>query len=159
MNIEPLENDRIDAVVELSLRAWAPVFESIERTLHPDLFRRSYPDGWQASQQQAVRDVCSSGEFEVFTANEGDETLGFIAIRLDEKTKMGEIYMIAVDLDKQGRGIASALTQFARARMKSAGREVAMVETGADPGHEPARRTYEKAGFHPWPAVKYFKYL
>lgn len=43
--------------------------------------------------------------------------------------------------------------------MKEAGMEVAMVETGADAGHEPARRTYEKAGFHPWPAVKFFKYL
>lgn len=159
MNIEPLEIDRIDAVVELSLRAWAPVFVSIERTLHPDLFHRSYPDGWRASQRQAVRDVCLSGEFEVFTANEGRETLGFVAIKLDQKTKMGEVYMIAVDPDRQGRGIASALTEFAVNRMKAAGMEVALVETGADPGHEPARRTYEKAGFHPWPAVKYFKYL
>ena len=159
MNIEPLEIDRIDAVVELSLRAWAPVFVSIERSLHPDLFRRSYPDGWRESQRQAVCDVCSTGEFEVFTANDGEETLGFAALRVDQKTKMGEIYMIAVDPDHQGRGIASALTEFALTRMKTAGMQVALVETGADPGHEPARRTYEKAGFHPWPAVKYFKYL
>ena len=100
MKIEPLETTRVDAVVELSLRAWAPVFVSIERTLHADLFRRSYPDGWKESQGEAVHDVCSSGEYEVFTANEGDETLGFAAIRLDRKTKMGEIYMIAVDPDR-----------------------------------------------------------
>jgi hypothetical protein len=35
----------------------------------------------------------------------------------------------------------------------------AMVETGGDPGHAPARRTYEAAGFHPFPVVKYFKKL
>lgn len=159
MNIEPLEAARTDAVVQLSLRAWAPVFESIESVLHPELYNQSYPEGWEASQGQAVHDVCTSGDFEVFTTNEGEETLGFVAIRLDDKTKVGEIYMIAVDPDHQGRGIASSLTEFAVTRMKEAGMEVALVETGADPGHEPARRTYAKAGFHPWPAVKFFRYL
>jgi hypothetical protein len=36
---------------------------------------------------------------------------------------------------------------------------VAMVETGADPGHGPARRTYEKAGFEQLPIARYFKKL
>ena len=143
--------------MRLSLRAWAPVFVSIERTMHPELYRRSYPDGWETSQAEAVRDVCTSGECEVYTANDGNETLGFVAIKLDEASKLGEIYMIAVDLEHQGRGLASELTEFAVNRMKQAGMEVAMVETGADAGHEPGRRTYEKAGFHPWPAaVKFF---
>jgi hypothetical protein len=33
---------------------------------------------------------------------------------------------------------------------------VAMVETGGDPGHAPARRTYEKAGFGLFPTARYF---
>lgn len=106
-----------------------------------------------------MRSVCTSNDCEVYTANDGDATLGFVAMKLDETTKLGEIYMIAVDPDHQGRGIASELTAFAANRMKEAGMEMAMVETGADAGHEPARRTYAKAGFHPWPAVKFFKYL
>ena len=32
----------------------------------------------------------------------------------------------------------------------------AMVETGGDPGHAPARSTYEAAGFRHFP-VKYFR--
>ena len=36
---------------------------------------------------------------------------------------------------------------FALARMKEAGMQVATVATGADPSHAPARRAYEKAGF------------
>jgi len=159
MKIESLENSRVDAVVELSVRAWKPVFASIKNSMHPELYTRSYPDGWEASQREAVRDVCNSNECEVYTANDVYSTLGFVAIKLDETTKLGEVYMIAVDPEHQGRGIASALTEFAVARIKDAGMEVAMVETGADPGHEPARRTYEKAGFHPWPAVKFLKYL
>ena len=72
---------------------------------------------------------------------------------------MGEIYMVAVDPDFQGHGIGSALIEFALAWMKDAGMSVAMVETGCDPGHAPARRTYEKVGFGLLPIARYFKKL
>jgi ribosomal protein S18 acetylase RimI-like enzyme len=72
---------------------------------------------------------------------------------------MREIYMVAVDPDFQGRGIGSALIEFAPCWMKEAGMSVAMVETGGDPGHERARHTYEKAGFELWLVARYFKKL
>jgi RimJ/RimL family protein N-acetyltransferase len=34
-----------------------------------------------------------------------------------------------------------------------------MVETGADPGHAPARAAYEKAGFELMPLARFFKKL
>jgi hypothetical protein len=43
--------------------------------------------------------------------------------------------------------------------MKEAGMSVAMVETGGDPGHAPARHIYEKAGFGLFPVARYFKKL
>ena len=72
---------------------------------------------------------------------------------------MGEIYMVAVDPDHQRRGIAMALIEFALDRMKDAGMTVAMVETGGDPGHAPARAAYEKMGFGLFPVARYFKKL
>jgi hypothetical protein len=36
---------------------------------------------------------------------------------------------------------------------------LAIVATGGDPGHAPARRTYEKAGFTPLPLVRYYALL
>jgi len=72
---------------------------------------------------------------------------------------MGEIYMIAVDPSFQGRQAGSQLTQRACNWMKERGVPVAMVETGADPGHAPARQTYERNGFKQWPAARYFKLL
>jgi len=71
----------------------------------------------------------------------------------------GEIYMVAVDPDFQGRGIGSALIEFAPCWMKDAGMSVAMVETGGDPGHARARHTYEKVGFELFPVARYFKKL
>ena len=67
--------------------------------------------------------------------------------------------MIAVDSDYQQRGIGVALTEFALEQMKAAGMSVAMVETGGDSGHAPARRTYEKLGFELLPIARYFKKL
>ena len=72
---------------------------------------------------------------------------------------MGEISMLAVDPDHQGRGIGTALTGFALDRLKDAEMTVAMVETGGDPGHAPARRVYEKAGYTLLPIARYFKNL
>ena len=43
--------------------------------------------------------------------------------------------------------------------MKDAGMAIAMVETGGDRGHAPARQTYEKVGFEVWPVARYFKPL
>jgi hypothetical protein len=36
---------------------------------------------------------------------------------------------------------------------------VAVIGTGGDPGHAPARRLYEHAGFRLMPAAQYFKVL
>ena len=44
------------AAVELSLRAWAPVFASLERELGSELFTRLHGD-WREYQAQAVRDA------------------------------------------------------------------------------------------------------
>ena len=84
---------------------------------------------------------------------------GFVALDLHPEGGMGEIYMLAVDPDNQGNGIGTALTEFALDRLKQDGMTVAMVETGGDPGHAAARRTYEKAGYVQLPIARYFKKL
>ena len=66
---------------------------------------------------------------------------------------------VAVDPPHQRAGIGSALTEFAVAWIKEQGVAVAMVETGGDPGHAPARAIYDKAGFTKLPIARYFKKL
>ena len=86
--------------------------------------------------------------------------VGFVSVRLfDAERSMGEISMLAVDPDHQGGGVGTALTKFALDRLKDAGMAVAMIETGGDPGHAAARRTYEKADFVLPPIARYFKNL
>jgi ribosomal protein S18 acetylase RimI-like enzyme len=159
VRIEPYKPEQADAVARLSLRAWAPVFDSMAKAFPPYLYRAFWPAGWHAGQDKAVRDVCASPDMKVWVAVESGAVAGFVALRFHTADKLGEIYMIAVDPEFQRRGIALALTEFAVARMKEAGMVVAMVETGSDPGHAPARAAYEKAGFGLLPVARYFKQL
>ncbi|TAG59178.1 MAG: GNAT family N-acetyltransferase [Oscillatoriales cyanobacterium] len=159
MRIEPYDAQQLDAIIRLSLRAWTPVFDSIQKAMDLDVYQSFYPDGWRVSQQEAVEGVCAAEDTNVWVAIDAGSTMGFVAVKLDSESSMGEIYMIAVDPDFQGRGIGSALTEFAVNWMKDAGMSVAMVETGGDPGHAAARRTYEKAGFGLLPIARYFKKL
>ena len=157
--IRPFEDRDTGAVVDLSLRAWAPVFASLERVLGSEIFGWLHPD-WQEDQRRAVEDVCASQETRVWVAEVDGTAVGFVAVKVfDAERSMGEIYMLAVDPDCQGGGIGTALTEFALDRLKDAGMKVAMVETGGDPGHAAARRTYEKAGYVHLPIARYFKNL
>jgi hypothetical protein len=74
----------------------------------------------------------------------------------DPERSMGEISLLAIDY--QG-GIGIALSEFALEGPKDAGVTVTMVETGGEPGHAAARRTYEKAGYVILPIARYVKNL
>ena len=83
------------------------------------------------------------------------ELTGFVNVIFNDSERSGEIYMIAVDPTAQREGIATRLTEFALDEMRARGLDLAIVATGGDPGHAPARRTYEKAGFTACPQVWY----
>lgn len=157
--IRPFDGRDAGAVVGLSLRAWVPVFASLERMLGPAIFKRLHPD-WREDQRRAVEKVCASQETQVWVAEVGASVVGFVATGLNQpEGGMGEVSMLAVDPAHQNGGIGTALAGFALDRLKEAGMRVAMVETGGDPGHAAARRTYEKAGYVQLPIARYFKNL
>jgi GNAT superfamily N-acetyltransferase len=107
-----------------------------------------------------VRQVLADSTQRVWVAEEvGGRAVGFVAAKLHRARDVGEIYMIAVDPGVQGQGIGMALTRVATDWLRQAGMRVAMIETGGDPGHAPARHLYERAGYTPLPAVRFFKSL
>jgi len=157
--IRPFAEGDLPAVVDLSLRAWAPVFSSLRHVLGDAIFLRLHPD-WAAGQAEAVRASCSSSDLAVYVATADNQPVGFVAVALNAyHERMGAIEIIAVDPDHQRRGIGRALTQHALDVMTVAGMDIAVVETGGDPGHAPARRTYEAAGFTLLPIARYFHLL
>jgi ribosomal protein S18 acetylase RimI-like enzyme len=125
----------------------------------PEVYRAFYRGDWQGAQRSAVEAVCDADDVAVFVATETSRVAGFVALKLHAEDRMGEIYMIAVDPDFQRRGIAARLTAHAVEWFQAAGMEIAMVETGGDPGHAPARRSYESSGFTLLPVARYFPAL
>ncbi|WP_156114021.1 GNAT family N-acetyltransferase [Myxosarcina sp. GI1] len=159
MQIEPYEVHYLDGIICLSLRAWTPVFDSIQKAMDADVYRAFYPDSWHVSQKKAIEDVCAAEDISVWVAIHTDFIVGFVAVKLHSEDSMGEIHMVAVEPEFQGQGIGTTLIKFALDWMKAAGMSVAMVETGGDRGHAPARHTYEKVGFGLFPVARYFKKL
>lgn len=159
MRIVPYHSQCLESIINLSIRAWSPVFDSIRDAMDADIYQSFYPQEWQVNQRQAIEAVCTAEDTTVWVATESECTVGFIATKHHSEDNMGEIYMVAVDPDTQGQGIGSALIDFALAKMKEAVLSIAMVETGGDWGHAPAHHTYEKAGFRKWPVARYFKKL
>jgi hypothetical protein len=68
MRIEPYDAHQLDAVIRLSLRAWTPVFDSIQNAMDADLYQVFYPDNWRVSQQKAALDVCAAEDTNVWVA-------------------------------------------------------------------------------------------
>lgn len=148
-----------DAVITLSLRAWAPVFSSLEGILgESGVYSQLHPD-WRSGQRPAVEVTCHAEKIHVWVAEIATVVGGFVAVQLDHEASIGEIYMMAVDPDYQRSGVGSILTSFALHWIKDNGMALAVVETGGDPGHAPARHTYEQAGFVRLPIARYFKKL
>ena len=159
LQIRPLASDEIVEVVHLSLHAWAPVFRSFEDVLGAEIYARVYPD-WKKSQSEGVATVCKDVErYRVWVAELDRTIAGFIAYELNTKEKVGEVQLLAVHPEYQNRGIGTALNNFALRKMQESGMTLAVVGTGGDPGHAPARRSYEKAGYTGLPLVRYYKNL
>ena len=148
----------LDAVVALSLAAWAPVFASLEQQLGSTMFTMIYPD-WRRTQAAAVRAVCLDEENDVWVAAVDDHVAGFVAVGLvdEDAARAGEIHMIAVDPEHQRAGVGSALMRQALAVAEGHGVELAVIATGGDPGHAPARALYERFGFRPLSGVRYYR--
>lgn len=151
-------NSDREAVVELALRAWEPVHASMRRVLGEMLYRRLIPD-WRESQRATVTEDLDSESSHVWVAVREDAVAGFAAVHLKPDDEAGEIYLVAVDPDHQGRGVGRALIDHATAWIGEQGMTTAMVETGGDEGHRPARALYENAGYTALPVVRYFRAL
>ena len=160
MVIRPLTESDVDAVVAFSLEAWAPVFASFAAVMGPRAYGLVYPD-WRTAQASAVAEVCRTDGVDVWVADVDGGPVGFVAVRWIEEdaTPVGEVEMIAVAPSHQRAGIASRLLERAVAEVSARGVPLAVVATGGDDGHAPARALYERHGFTALPLVRYYRAL
>jgi ribosomal protein S18 acetylase RimI-like enzyme len=155
----PYRDQDLDDLLDLSILAWEPIFASFHLVLGTKLDELLHPD-WKTRQREVVETTVTESEgVETFVAEVDGVAVGFIAYRCDDETQRGEIVLLAVHPEHQNLGIGTELNELALSKMKTAGMEIAIVETGGDASHAPARRSYEKAGFTLFPIARYFKAL
>ena len=155
--IRRLADADVETVVAFSLSAWAPVFASLEAELGSHTYGLLWPD-WRAHQARAVEAACREPENEVWVAVVDDQPVGFVVVRLgnEDAARVGEISMIAVDPAHQGAGLGTSLVEQAVTAIKARGVDLAVIATGGDPGHAPARALYEKFDVKSLPQVRYY---
>jgi ribosomal protein S18 acetylase RimI-like enzyme len=158
--VRDLEPGDVEAVVDIAVAAWGPIFASFRRILGDELFAAHCPDPREEKARQ-VRSACQADSRALVCVAELDgRVVGFATFYPNVKPGLGEIGNNAVHPDYQGRGIAGRMYEHAFGRLKALGMRFVKVNTGGDASHAPARRAYEKAGFNvALPGVTYFRKL
>lgn len=159
LDISPFAPDDRQAVVNLAIEAWTPVFARTREDVPRFVYDTFYPDGWEVRQRNDVATLLDTEPQNIWLARLGRVPVGFVGVRIHAADRMGEIYILAVSPAHQRKGIGRRLMRFAEDRIRASGMTMIMVETIGDAGHAPARRAYEAFGFQRWPVARYFKEL
>lgn len=159
LSTRPVQENDLEALEALAVLAWEPVFASVRNILGPEIDAILHPD-WRQRQREEVRRYCAETPGAIALVAEVDGAVaGLIAYELNHETLRGVVDLLAVHPAYQNQGIGTELNRLVLERMKEAGMRIAIVGTGGDPGHAPARRTYEKTGYTLFPIAHYYQAL
>jgi len=154
------QDDDIDALVQIAVAAWQPIYAFYRQTMGDEMFLFLHPD-WPAEKGGQVRRACEPGSTaQVCVAEQAGRVVGFITYYVDTERRTARIGNNAVHPAWQGNGIGPRMYECVFERLRQRGVQYVQVGTGGDPAHAPARRAYEKAGFDTQlPEVTYFRKL
>lgn len=159
IEIKSYTPDQFDAVIDLTIEAWKPVFVLTEHDVPRFVYDAFYPRGWEIRQRDDVAKLLENESANIWLAFRSNKIVGYIGLRIHPEDQMGEVIIIAVSPVYQRQGIGRQLLEFAQEHIRASGMKMMMVETIGDKGHQPARSTYENFGFQKWPVARYFKQL
>jgi ribosomal protein S18 acetylase RimI-like enzyme len=142
--IRPICDSDLADCVRFGIEAFRPVFASFESMYGKDLFDRLRPD-WERAQSAYIETVCTNKDALVAVID--GAASGFVVMERDVFDGIGAIELLAVNPQFGNRGVGTLLNHSALSWLQDAGMAYAVVSTGNDPSHAPARRSYEKAGF------------
>jgi ribosomal protein S18 acetylase RimI-like enzyme len=137
--IRPFAPELLQPLLDLAMRAWAPVFPQMQAEIPPYVFQAFYPRGWKRGKGPTSRRSARTLRPKCGSLRSGERVAGFVGLRVHAANRMGEVHIIAVDPELQRQGIGRALLDFSFEWMRKRGLAMAMVETGGDAGHAPSR--------------------
>lgn len=94
-----------------------------------------------------LRDNNNSGYF-ILVAEDNADITGYICYGPTPLTEgTWDLYWEAVEQEKRGRGIGSALMKAAEKEIRQAGGRLALIETSSTPAYEKTRRFHKSLGY------------
>jgi GNAT superfamily N-acetyltransferase len=160
LTLRPFAPEDLPVLQPIRQAAFAPIFRSLVATVGAGIGAIAFA---RADEEQArlLESLCAAGtSTEMLVAMVDGRIVGFVSFSADAETWVGEIGLNAVHPDHAGKGLGTVIYRDVLKRMKGRGMTAACVSTGGDPGHAPAHRAYEKAGFgHPLPSVTLYRRL
>ena len=144
--VRPYQPDDLEQLCAIADAAWHPIYDSFKKIYGQELFASLTPDPLHGKGDQVRRHATLYPTQLLVCEHEGD-IVGFVTFMLDTKHKIGEIGNNAVDASRCVKGAGQAMYRAVFERFRAEGMRFAMVKTGLDNAHAPARRAYVRAGF------------
>jgi GNAT superfamily N-acetyltransferase len=136
-----------DAIVALALRAWETVYASVNGVLGPELALALHGEDWRDDQARITRERLEDESARAWVAEAGGAPAGFVtAAVVERRRRTGQVVIVAADPAVQRRGVGTALVEHAVRWLREQGMRVAVIGTGGDAGHAPARVLYASLG-------------
>ncbi len=156
----PTTEDHSEAVQRIVIEGWKPIRRAQKALIGEISYNAMFTD-WEANKAKSVV-ICAFGNRPgrcCFSAMSDGTVAGVLTAHFsDDGCPLLEIGNNSVSAEFAGRGIGSSMYRFILGEAKKRGCRYAMVETGLDEGHAPARRAYEKAGFSRDTAIETINY-
>jgi len=103
--IRPIELDDVAKCVDFGLESFRPVFASFREHYGEDLFNALRPN-WEHAQSAYIEEACTDDVKETWVSVVDGVAIGFVVLVTNTDTALGEIELLAVSPDHQGRGVA-----------------------------------------------------
>jgi len=146
MTLRPYTPADLPAIVDIADRAWRPIHQAYRETYGEELFALLFPNPDTRAGENVRRDVEARPDQTLVVEHEG-RVVAFCNYWAEEEQRTGVIGYNAVDPRAGLKGVGQRMYAWVLDEFRRHGLSYARVFTRLDPGHAPARRAYERAGF------------
>ena len=144
--IRPYKKEDLETMVQIAYRAWAEIFKGFRRELGEELYKLLYDIPSQDKRIQLTNYMEKHPDW-CFICERNGKIVGFATFFLDFDRNVGLLLNNAADPECGEKGVGQEMYSAIFEHMKEKGMKAVTVSTGADEGHAPARKAYERAGF------------
>ncbi|MEV6521966.1 GNAT family N-acetyltransferase [Longispora sp. NPDC051575] len=160
MRLRAFRQHDLARLTELTIATFGPFLKDGFRPVVGELVFANQHGDWRGDYRTLLADLHEPDQHKHVVVAEIDTTVaGYVAWSVDPDHRNGRVVILAVDAGHRRHGLGAALCGHALDQMRAAGAEVAVIGTGGDEFHAPARALYESLGCVGYPVAMYYLHL